>query len=48
METAVIVLMVAAAAVFAGRMLLRTLRGREACLGGCAGCSMNCSETHEE
>ncbi len=48
METAVVVLMTAAAAVFTGRNLLKTLRGEDSCPGGCSGCPMNCAEKDGE
>jgi len=44
METVIVVLILAAALVFAGRSLLNTLNGRSDCAGACPGCAMKCSE----
>jgi hypothetical protein len=44
METAIVVAILVAALVFAGRSLLKTLAGRSTCSGACPGCAMKCSE----
>lgn len=44
METVIIVLILTAALVSAGRSLLKTLNGSSTCAGTCSGCTMKCGE----
>ena len=41
MQTLIVILIVAAALFFAVRRLVRTLRGKGGCPGGCQGCPRN-------